>query len=83
MNSNSNSVLKNQYKVSYEEKYGAALAKLDDTKLNTLIERIDALAEKVQAGNYATTTKQKYSAMLGALRELAVENLGTEELDIE
>lgn len=83
MNGNSNSVLKNQYKVSYDAKYGVALAKLDDAKLNTLIERIDALAEKVQAGNYATTTKQKYSAMLWALRELAVENLDTEELDIE
>jgi hypothetical protein len=42
MQSNYNS-LKNEYK----EKYSSTVAKLDNDKLTTLVEKIDELAEKI------------------------------------
>jgi hypothetical protein len=77
--SNQNSVLKNQYKA----KYGNVISKMSDDKLNILIEKIDLLSEKVNAWNYSQVTKQKYNSILSALRELAVENLWENEINID
>ena len=77
--SNYNSSEKNQYKV----KYGTVISKMSDDKLNTLIEKIDILSEKINDWNYSSTTKQKYNSILSALRELAVENLDENEMNID
>lgn len=78
MQSNYNS-LKNEYK----EKYSSTVAKLDNDKLTTLVEKIDELAEKINWWNYSDTTKEKYNSVLLALRELAIENLEEDEIDID
>ncbi len=84
---NDNSIsLKNKYKATYKSKYWSLISKMDDTKLNTFIEKIDSIVEKVNIGDYSDVVKEKYNAMLLALREIAVENLDENqepELDFE
>ncbi len=72
---NGNSVLKAQYKNTYEEKYGDAISKMTDDQLNTFITKVDDIADKVNTGDYSDATKDKYNAMLDALREIAEDNL--------
>ena len=72
---NGNSALKAKYKNTYEEKYGDAISRMDDDQLNTFITKIDDIAEKVDNGDYSDETKEKFNAMLDALREIAEENL--------
>ncbi len=67
--------LKNQYKKTYQVKYGSMIAAMDDDNLETLIEKIDTLSLKVNSGEYSYSVQTKYNAMLLALREIAVENL--------
>lgn len=67
--------LKTKYKSTYQEKYSFVFEKLDDSKLNLLINRIDQASEKINNSNSSEATKEKYNAMLWALREMAEENL--------
>lgn len=77
---NYNNDIKNEYK----EKYSDTVSKLDDEKLNILIDKIDELSEKIQNWNYSLVVKQKYAPILMWLRELAIENLDeNSELDID
>jgi hypothetical protein len=39
--------LKNQYKTTYEAKYGSVIAKMDDSQLETFIGKVDDIIEKV------------------------------------
>ena len=70
-----NNSLKAQYKNNYEAKYGSVIAKMSDSKLNNFIEQIDLVLERIKIWNYSNTLKVKYSAMLSALKEIALENL--------
>ena len=74
-----NSVLKARYKNTYEAKYGSMIEKMDDTQLNALISKIDDISEKVNTGDYSDETKEKFNAMLDALREIATDNLDWED----
>ncbi|MDD3646436.1 MAG: DUF2202 domain-containing protein [Candidatus Gracilibacteria bacterium] len=76
---NYNSTLKNQYKT----KYSTAISKMSKEKLNTLIEKIDILSDKVNNGNYLVATKQKYNSILLGLRELAVDSLNENQINID
>jgi uncharacterized protein (UPF0305 family) len=76
---NSNSALKAKYKNTYEEKYWALISKMDDEGLNTFIDKIDDIAETVETWDYSNETKEKFNAMLDALREIAEDNLDIED----
>jgi len=75
-----NSLLKAKYKRTYEVKYGSVISSMDDSKLETFIGKIDDVLEKVENGDYSDTTKQKYNAMLIALKEIATDNLDKGEI---
>lgn len=72
---NGNSVLKAKYKNIYEEKYWAAISKMNDDQLNTFIDKVDVIIEKVEIWDYSDTIKSKYNAMLLALKEIAIDNI--------
>jgi hypothetical protein len=79
LNSNGiNNSLKAKYKNSYETKYWTVISKMDDDKLTIFIEKVDDIIEKVNNWNYSETTKNKYNAMLNALKEIAEDNLDEE-----
>lgn len=79
---NSNVVsLKSRYKNSVETKYSPMIKSLNDESLNVLITKIDDLIEKVNTWDYSTEVKEKYTALLLILKELAVDNV--DELDSE
>ena len=80
-----NSVLKNKYKNTYETKYWSVISSMSDEKLNSFISKIDLALVKVNDTNYSDTTKNKYNAILTALREIAEDNLeeNEDDLDIE
>ncbi len=72
------------YKTIIQTKYGAKISALPNTTLNVLIWKIDALSAKVQNSSaYSDVTKEKYKLILGALKEIVLENLDENELDIE
>lgn len=75
-----NSVLKAKYKSTYEVKYWSVISKMDDSALENFIGKVDDILEKVATGDYSDATKEKYNAMLLALREIAVDNI--DEWDI-
>ena len=79
---NGNSALKAKYKNSYEEKYGDAISRMTDDQLDTFITKIDDIAEKVENWDYSDETKEKFNAMLDALREIAEENMDSTEDDL-
>ena len=80
MNKYSNmSLLKARYKNAYMAKFGEVIAAMDDTKLETFIGKIDALVNKIQDGNYSSAIKEKYGAMLWALRDIAMDNLADDD----
>ncbi|MDD2871714.1 MAG: DUF2202 domain-containing protein [Candidatus Gracilibacteria bacterium] len=75
-NRSNNSGLITQYKNTYKNKYGSALAQMDDAKLNEFVTRIDALIADINSNDkYSTVLKEKYTSMLLALRDLALENV--------
>ena len=65
----------NTYKNAINAKYGALIAKLDETKLQTISDKIDDLLVK--------TTSEKTKLVLIALKEIVEENLGNTDLDID
>lgn len=69
-----NATLQAEYKNTYEAKYWDIISSMDDEKLLTLITKIDELITLVQTEDYTFIVKQKYNAMLYALREIAVES---------
>jgi hypothetical protein len=81
-NSSENALLKAKYKNTYENKYGVLIWKMDDEKLNAFIVKIDSLSETFNAWNYSLETKEKFNVMLGALREIAIDNLDIVEDDL-
>jgi len=70
-----NNTLKSEYKKTYENKYWEVISKMDDWKLNVLISKIDILIKNTNNWNYSYKIKEKYNAMLEALREIANDNL--------
>jgi len=80
--SDSAKLLKTRYKNTYEDKYGSLISRMDDTKLNVFIEKIDWISEKVNLWDYSEELKEKFNAMLDALKEIAEENLDDEGDDI-
>lgn len=72
---NWNSALKAKYKNTYEDKYGSLIAKMDNDKLNAFIDKIDGITEKVNNWDYSDETREKFNAMLNALREIATDNI--------
>lgn len=74
--SNYNSSIKDEYK----KKYSTVVSQMSDEKLETLLEKIDILLEKINTWNYSENTKSKYNSILFALKELAIENIDEEEL---
>lgn len=73
--------IRNKFNETYMKKYGEMISKLDEAKLKTLIEKIDALVLKVNSGSYTDEAKAKLLWMLEALRWLAssrLENIGIE-----
>jgi len=77
---NINSALKNKYKNAYEVKYGSAIAKMNDSYLEAFIWKIDDILVKVKNWNYSDSIKEKYNAMLYALKDIAVNNLDEENI---
>jgi uncharacterized protein (UPF0305 family) len=75
-----NVTLKNQYKTKYEAKYGSTIAKMTDSQLETFIGKVDDIIEKVNTGDYSEATKEKYNAMLIALKEIAINNIDEESI---
>ncbi|MDP2091259.1 MAG: hypothetical protein Q8K30_06715 [Candidatus Gracilibacteria bacterium] len=73
--------IKQKYSRTYSKKYGYMISKLDETKVNTLITKIDALITDVNNSDKTDETKAKLIAMLESLKELA--NKRIEELKIE
>lgn len=82
-NRNVNSTLKNQYKTSLQEKYGEKISTLDNEKLESVVVKIDDLLEKLNSWKYSSSTVQKYNATLYALREIVVENIEMDELNLD
>jgi hypothetical protein len=48
---------------------------MSDSRLETLIEKIDKLLESIENRNYSTDKKLKYNLILKALKEIAQDNL--------
>jgi len=74
MNS-SDTAKKNQYKNAINEKYGTMISQLDQTKLQTISDKVDALL--------LTTTSEETKLVLIALKEIIDEQLVNSDLDIE
>jgi hypothetical protein len=53
---------------------------MDDSKLEIFIGKVDDIIEKVNTWNYSDATKEKYNAMLIALKEIAVNNIDEESI---
>ncbi|MFC1797695.1 hypothetical protein ACFLY2_00465 [Patescibacteria group bacterium] len=53
---------------------------MDNSQLDTFITKVDDLLEKVANGNYSDATKDKYNAMLNALKEIAMDNKEEESI---
>jgi hypothetical protein len=53
---------------------------MDDSQLETFIGKVDDIIEKVNTWNYSDATKEKYNAMLIALKEIAVNNIDEESI---
>ena len=68
-------LLKARYKNTYKTKYGKAIERMDNEQVDTFIGKINAISEKVEAWDYSYETKEKFNAMLGALKELAEESI--------
>lgn len=79
-NASENSALKSKYKNSYEDKYGSAISRMNNDQLNVFIDKIDVIAERVETGDYSDETREKFNAMLDALREIATDNIDEEDL---
>ena len=77
---NINSALKNKYKNAYEVKYGSTIAKMSNSQLETFIWKVDAIIEKVNTWDYSEKTREKFNAMLIALKEIAVDNIDEESI---
>jgi len=67
--------LRNSYRNTYQTKYWNAISKMDDTKLNEFIWKIDDLITKISDGSYNESVKEKYVSMLQALKDLALDSL--------
>lgn len=81
---NSNVVsMQAKYKDTVETKYSSRLDALDNSQLEILVEKIDALIEKVNTGTYSTVVKEKYTALLLALKEISVEKMDVDDLDLD
>jgi hypothetical protein len=48
---------------------------MDDSQLETFIGKVDDIIEKVNTWDYSDASKEKYNAMLIALKEIAVQNI--------
>jgi len=69
--------VKSQYKRQFQTKYWSLISKMDDTKLNVVIWKIDTLINSINASTtYTDTQKTKLNTMLLALREVVSGNLG-------
>ncbi len=69
--------IKSQYKAQFKAKYWKLISKMDDTKLNAVIWKIDALITSINASSsYTDAQKTKLNTMLLALREVVSDNLG-------
>jgi hypothetical protein len=53
---------------------------MDNSQLETFIGKVDDIIEKVNTWNYSDATKEKYNAMLIALKEIAVNNIDEESI---
>ena len=72
--SNNTDDVKAKYKRSYKRKYGKMISKLSDSKITILLGKIDDLIEKVNdSDSYSDDTKEKFTAMLEALREIVTD----------
>ena len=69
-------------KAEVKTKYGAAINKLSDDKLEVLVVKIDKLLEKLQNGNYSDVVKEKYIPILWALKEIINDKLGNVDFNI-
>ena len=74
-----NSILKAKYKNAYAIKYGSIIGKMSDDKIESFVWKIDDLVVKVNNSTASDLTKEKYNAMLMALREIALENLDEDD----
>lgn len=75
-----NALLQAEYKTTYESKYWDLISNMDDETLRTLITKIDEVIAEVKNEKYSVTIKQKYNAMLYALRQIAEENRDEENI---
>ncbi len=77
--------VKLDYKNIYKNKYWYKISQYSDSKIETLIWKIDDLIADVNVWNYSDTTRAKLNTMLLALRELALEYMDNDEdiLDID
>jgi hypothetical protein len=73
---------KSSYKKALEKKYAKKIANMSDEKLEVLINRIDAALELINTWNYSDATKEKYTALLEALRDMAEEELDNSENEV-
>jgi len=75
-----------RYKETYTRKYGRMISNLSDEKIQILIDRIDALVEKVTNGDYTDEARERLLSMLAAIREIATDNLAQDnpaQLDLD
>ncbi len=79
--------MKAEYKKTYEKKFGKMINRLDAPKAQILINKIDALSEKINNNpKYSNEIKEKFTDMLTSLRELVEERLNQQsepQLDID
>jgi len=67
--------LREKFKRTFKIKYGRMISRLDDTKLNKLIERINNLETQILDSDRSDKVKEKFVDILAALRTLAQEQL--------
>jgi hypothetical protein len=73
---------KKSYRKALDKKYAKQIWNMSDDKLEVLINRIDAALVQINNWNYSGATKEKYTALLEALREMAEDELNNSEQDV-
>lgn len=79
-----NSSLKNKYSSTIKTKYQSKVNALSEDKLNSLVAKIDELAMQINdSTKYSSSVKENYIAVLAALKDIVLEKLSEQELDLD
>jgi len=77
--------VKLNYKNTYKNKYWSKISTYSDSKLESIVEKIDDMIAEVNESNRSDETKARLNTMLLALRELVIEYIDNDDdiLDID